>query len=68
MPRRVGNTIVPRNPVVRAAASRRGGVHERGRTAERMGSRARVRELTDDWRGDLEFERSALIEPNVDDE
>jgi len=38
MPRRVGNTIVPRNPVAVSAATRRAGAHERGRTAERQRS------------------------------
>lgn len=57
MPRRVGNTIVPRNPVARSAALRRGGMHRRGRTSERQSSRARVKELLEDWREELEFER-----------
>lgn len=68
MPRRVGNTIVPRNPVARSASMRRGGVHARGRTAERMGSRARVRELTEDWREELEFEREVRVDQGDDDE
>ncbi|RBP51026.1 hypothetical protein [Arenicella xantha] len=67
MSRRVGNTIVPRNHVVRASASRRGGVHERGRTAERMGSRAKVREMAEDWREDLAFEREVRVELNDDE-
>lgn len=58
MPRRIGNTLVPRNPVLRAAVSRRGGVHQRGRTAERMNSRASLRALSEDWRDDLAFEQS----------
>lgn len=67
MPGRVGNTIVPRNHVVRAATSRRGGVHERGRTAERMGNRARVRELAEDWREDLAFERDVRDDRDEED-
>lgn len=64
MPRRIGNTIVPRNPVARAATNRRAGVHERSRTAQRQQSRARVRELTEDWREELEFEREVRVSPN----
>jgi len=60
MPRRIGNTIVPPNPVAQSASKRRAGVHQRGRTAERQRSRARVRDLTDDWREDLAFEREAI--------
>jgi len=59
MPRRVENTIVPRNPIARAAASRSGaGSHEPTPTAQRRQSRARVRELTSNWREELEFERA----------
>ena len=68
MPRRIGNTVVPRNPVVRAAVSRRGGVHQRGRTAERMGNRAGVRALSNDWREELAFERSLRNESKYDNE
>lgn len=58
MPRKVDNTIVPRNPVAPAATQRRGGVHERSRTAERQKQRSQVKSMTDDWRDDLEFEAS----------
>jgi len=62
MPRRVGNTLVPRNPVIRHTVSQRAGVHERSRTSERQASRARVRELAEDWREELEFVRAMLDE------
>ena len=67
MPRRIGNTTVPRNHVARSLMLRRGGAHQRSRTSERQQNRARVRELTDDWREELEFEREVSIE-NEEDE
>ncbi len=62
MPRRIGNTIVPRNPVAQSATNRRAGVHERNRTSQRQQSRARVRELTEGWREELAFERESNID------
>ena len=56
MPRRIGNTNVPRNPVARSPILRRGGVHQRSRTAERQQARAQTRELAEDWREEIEFE------------
>jgi len=64
MPRRVGNTLVPRNPVIRHAISQRAGVHERSRTSVRQANRAQVRALADDWREELEFERTIKDELN----
>lgn len=67
MPRRIGNTIVPRNPVAQSASTRRAGVHERGRTAERQRSRARVRDLTEDWREAVAFEREVRVDQDDDE-
>ncbi|GHA00602.1 hypothetical protein GCM10008090_06880 [Arenicella chitinivorans] len=65
MPRKIDNTIVPRNPVARAASKRRAGVHERSRTSERQAQRNQVTAMRDDWRDDLEFEAS-LKSDNVE--
>ena len=62
MPRRIANTTVPRNPVARSPLMRRGGAHQRSRTAERQQSRAQTSELAEDWREELEFEREVLEE------
>lgn len=67
MPRRIGNTLAPRNPVARALASRGGGgAHQTNRTSQRQQSRAAVQNEIDDWREDLEFERS-LSKQQTDD-
>jgi hypothetical protein len=58
MPKKIGNTMVPRNPVAPAAASRRGGVHERSKTSERQHTRSQVDSLTENWRDDVAFETS----------
>ncbi len=57
MPRRINNTIVPRNPVAKTLATRRGGVHEQSRSAARQRSRASLQNQLTDWREELEFER-----------
>lgn len=66
MPRRIGNTLVPRNPVAQVASRRRAGAHQRSRTAERQRRRSRVRELTEDWREELAFELEVRIERDAD--
>jgi len=45
---------------------RRGGAHERGRTAERQRSRSQVREQLEDWREALEFEREVRVDDDSD--
>lgn len=63
MPRRIGNTVAPRNPVARALANRGGGgAHQANRTSQRQQSRAAVQSDVDDWREDLAFERSLSIQ------
>jgi len=49
MPTKDRGTITPRNPVVRSPLMRKGGVHEKGKTAKRQ---------QNDWREEVEFERS----------
>lgn len=67
MPRRIGNTIVPRNSVARVANNRRAGAHQRSCTAQRLQSRAWVRELSEDWREELAVEREVRFESEGDD-
>ena len=57
MPRRIGSTLVPRNPVARTLATRRGGAHEKTKTSERRNVRNSVNNQLENWREDLEFER-----------
>ena len=63
MPRRlIGvnaiNTTAPRNPVARSPLLRKGGAHQGSKTAQRRIARRAMESLLDDWREDLEFERS----------
>lgn len=57
MPRRIGSTLVPRNPVARTLATRRGGAHEPNKSSERRNVRSRLNDQLEHWREDLEFER-----------
>jgi len=59
MPKLIGNTITPRNPVARALANRGGsGAHQAAPSGHRQRSKTAVRNDIEDWRDDLEFERS----------
>lgn len=61
MPSRINNqsrNLRPRNPVARSPLLRRGGAHEKSVSAKRQQQRQVTRALTDDWREELEFERS----------
>lgn len=51
-------TLVPRNPVARSPLLRKGGVHEKSKTAKRQINRQSVKSQLNDWREELEFERS----------
>lgn len=51
-------TIVPRNPVVRSPLMRKGGVHEKSKTAKRRQNSQALKSQLEDWREELEFERS----------
>jgi len=54
----VGNTIVPRNPVARSPLLHKGGVHQETKTNQRRNARQALEGQLEDWREDLEFERS----------
>ena len=57
MPRRIGSTLVPRNPVARTLATRRGGAHQASKASERRNVRSNLDNQLETWREDLEFER-----------
>ncbi len=57
MPRRINNTLVPRNPTARTLANCRGGAHQKSRSSARQERREALRGHLDDWREELEFER-----------
>lgn len=63
MPRRVIGTsgtitIVPRNPVARSPLLQKGGAHQTTKTSDRRNARQALEGQLEDWREDLEFERS----------
>ena len=51
-------TIVPRNPVARSPLLRKGGVHQKSKTAKRRQTSQALKVQLEDWREELEFERS----------
>jgi len=57
MPRVIGNTLVPRNPVAKTLRNQRGGAHTESRSAVRQQKRQSLRQELDDWREELDFER-----------
>lgn len=70
MPRRIIGrsgitTTVPRNPVARSPLLRKGGVHQEPKTKQRRHTRQALEGQLDDWREELEFERSLKIEEEV---
>ena len=63
MPSRINKNLIlpslkPRNPVVRSPLLQRGGAHQTSKTSLRQGARQALETQLDDWREDLEFERS----------
>lgn len=65
MPRRItttaglqGTTLVPRNPVARSPLLRKGGAHQQTKTNQRRNASQALEGQLEDWRDDLEFERS----------
>ena len=63
MPRRVIGTsgiitAVPRNPVARSPLLRKGGAHQETKTNQRRNARQALEGQLEDWREELEFERS----------
>ena len=64
MPRRIGNTIVPRNRVAQSPLLRRGGAHQQSRTSERRHSRAQTLEEAENWREELASHEPVSTEEN----
>jgi len=63
MPSRINKNLIlpslkPRNPVARSPLLRRGGAHQTSKTSLRRDARQALDTQLDDWREDLEFERS----------
>ena len=58
MPKKIGTTLVPRNPVARSPLLRRGGAHSDSKTNSRRQVRAKLESQVEGWREDLQFERS----------
>ena len=58
MPIKKAGTLVPRNPVARSPLMKKGGVHEKSKTAKRRQSRQTVNDQLEHWREEVEFERS----------
>lgn len=58
MPRRIGNTIVPRNQVAQSPLMKKGGVHKKNTTAKRRQVREEIETELEDWREAMEFELS----------
>ena len=58
-------TVVPRNPVARSPLMRKGGVHEKSKTAKRRESSQALKSQLEDWREELEFERSLCSNSKV---
>ncbi len=66
MPKKIGTTIVPRNPVARSPLLKKGGAHQISKTAGRRNNRQVLKNQLDDWRDDLNFERSLKDESSFD--
>lgn len=66
MPKKIGATIVPRNPVARSPLLKKGGAHQVTKTVERRNNRQAVESQLEDWRDDLAFERSLKDESSFD--
>ena len=58
-------TVVPRNPVARSPLMKKGGVHEKSKTAKRRESSQALKSQLEDWREELEFERSLRSNSNL---
>ncbi len=66
MPRRIISnsgvtTQVPRNPVARSPLLKKGGAHEPSKTNERRNAKHALEMQLEDWREELEFERSLKL-------
>ena len=58
-------TIIPRNPVARSPLMKKGGVHEKSKTAKRRQNNQALKAQLEDWREELEFERSLRSNSNA---
>jgi len=58
MPTKLRGTVIPRNHVARSPLMKKGGVHEKSKTVKRQINRQKLSIKLDDWREELEFERS----------
>jgi hypothetical protein len=67
MPKKIGTTIVPRNPVARSPLLKKGGAHQVTKTTDRRNTRQAVKSQLEDWRDDLAFERSLMDESSCDE-
>jgi len=65
MPTNKSGTRVPRNPVALSPLLRKGGVHEKSKTAKRQQNRQALSEQLDNWREELEFERELRSDSDV---
>ena len=67
MPKKIGTTIVPRNPVARSPLLKKGGAHQVTKTTDRRNTRQAVKSQLEDWRDDLAFERSLKDQSSFDE-
>ncbi len=66
MPRRIVSSLgvitqVPRNPVARSPLLKKGGAHEPSKTNQRRNAKHALETQLEDWREELEFERSLKL-------
>lgn len=66
MPKKIGTTLVPRNPVARSPLLKKGGAHQTTQTSDRRRDRQSLNRQMEDWREELAFERSLKDESAVD--
>lgn len=67
MSKKIGTTVVPRNPVARSPLLKKGGAHQTTKTTDRRNTRQEVKSQLEDWRDDLAFERSLKDESSFDE-
>ena len=57
--------LVPRNPVARSPLMKKGGLHEKSKTAKRRQNNQALQTQLEDWREELEFERELRSNSNL---
>ena len=62
MPRKIANTVVPRNRVAPSPLMKKGGVHEKSATSKRRAAKSIVDAELEDWREALAFERELEVD------